>query len=258
MSYGVNAPWGLRPMMKQGASTFDMVETYPLASSQSTYGSASSIFTGDLVALDVNGYVVPFVTSSNTATPLVPTNIALGVFVGCSYTVPTASNPTNPYQMNPVWTVNTATATGADAVAYVITDPTVMFNIQANNPVGTPLPGSGPNSIIGNVTTIAASVAGSNPYGGSFTTGQSGMMVSSSAIYPTNNAIANFFTAYATGATLVAQNNLFPLKIRGVVQVPGNTLSTGLANAGGTIGIPFVNLIVSLNNSVYNTGQIGV
>ncbi len=228
MSYGVNAPWGLRPMMKQGASTFDMTETYPIAS-----GQAGNIFTGDLVYLSDNGYILPFISATNSLTN---SNFPLGVFVGCNYTAQTSSNPTNPYQMSPMWTSSTVTATGADAVAYVITDTSVLFNVQANN--ASALVGSGAGAIIGGVATIDTTVSGNAA------TGQSGMALQATNIVTTLGAFGT-----ATGVTLLA--NQYPLKVRGVVQVPGNVLSTP-----GTTGIPYVNLIVSLNNTVYQTGQI--
>lgn len=230
MSYGVNAPWGLRPMMKQGASTFDMTETYPIAS-----GQTGNIFTGDLVYLDTSGYVFAFSPNVNA---LNNTNLALGVFVGCNYTAPASANPTNMFQMNPMWTSNTVTATGADAVAYVITDPTVMFNIQANNTGA--LVGSGAGSIIGSVSTIDNTIAGNA------STGQSGMRLNAD---PAGSITTIGAFGTATGVALLA--NQYPLKVRGVVQVPNNVLTTPT-----TTGIPYVNLIVSLNNTVYQTGQV--
>lgn len=230
MSYGVDAPWGLRPMMKQGASTFDMTETYAIKS-----GQAGNIFTGDLVCLDTSGYIVAF---NPLLTDLSNTNLALGVFMGCNYTVPAATNPTNLYQMNPMWTGGIVTASGADAVAYVITDTSVLFNAQANNTSA--LTGTGVGSIIGSVSTIDASTAGNSQ------TGQSGMRINTD-VGGSIKALGNFKTAFA--GDLLA--NQYPIKIHGAVQVPGNTLSTAT-----TVGIPYVNLIVSLNNTVYQTGQI--
>lgn len=232
MSYGVNAPWGLRPMMKQGASTFDMTETYPIKS-----GQDSNIFTGDLVCLGVDGYIIPFKNDDD----LKNNNFALGVFVGCQYTVPSATNPTNMFQMNPMWSAKTVTKSEADAIAYVITDPSVFFNIQANN--RTALDGTGANSIIGGVATVDTSIAGNAA------TGQSGMTLNAVS-EPIIKEIGNFKTAFAGKINTLGGNQL-PLKIRGVVQIPGNTLSTSM-----TTGIPYVNLIVSLNNTVYQTGQI--
>jgi hypothetical protein len=230
MSYGVDAPWGLRPMMKQGGSTFDMAETYPIKSGQPT-----NIFTGDLVCLNETGYLVPI---NPLTTSLSNTNLPIGVFVGCQYSVPAAQNPTNLFQMNPMWSSGTVTYGHADAIAYVITDPSVLFNVQANNT--TALVGTGADSIIGGTATVNITTAGNT------STGQSGMRLQATGI---QSAIGDFKAAIAGNLG----SNQYPLKIRGVVQVPGNTLTTPT-----TTGINYVNLIVSLNNSVYQTGQISV
>ncbi len=229
MSYGVNAPWGLRPMMKQGGSTFDMIETYAIASA-----FKDNIFKGSLVCLDKQGYIIPFVSAT---TDLTNANFPIGVFVGCQYTAQSSANPTNPFQMVPMWTGNTVTANGDDAVAYIITDTSVMFNVQANNT--DPLIGTGDDkAILGSVASIIDNAKGS------LATGQSGMTLDKDTIKST---IDDFSVAHV-GAL---HSNQYPLKIRGVVPVPGNTLGTKT-----TVGIPFVNLIVSLNNTVYQTGQI--
>ncbi len=284
MSYGVNAPWGLRPMMKRGASTFDMCSTYPIQS-----GQTGNIFTGDLVAIGpTTGYIQALnvvsyndgaIAGGKVTTSIVP----VGVFMGCTYTAQTASNPTNPYQMSPMWPSGATTATGGDALAYVIDDPTVLFNIQADNN-NAALPLTGPTSIIGYNATVSwigisysAGTSSVAPTGSAYNnalnttwttsppgttssgagntkTGQSGMMLATGSTYSSISSSIALGSGGANGSYVFpapsSNSFIYPLKINGVVNVPGNICSTA-----NVTGITFVNLIVSLNNAAYQFGS---
>lgn len=233
MSYGVDAPWGLRPMQKRGAGAFDEATQYQISS-----GSPYTFYKGDLVCVAsatvttanvLPGDLIPFtpfVLAGNFITiPPLASNIPVGVFMGCSYSVPASSNPTNLYQQNPVWIGGTPTYGNQPAVAYVIDDPDVIFNIQCG---GNTAPVT--NAPSGAVAMTATGI-------GNLTTGQSGTYLNMT------------ITPVSSPSFLTNDNSsiLFPLKIVGVVQVPGNVY-----------GIPYLNLKVSLNSSGYKAGQVGV
>lgn len=113
----VAAPYGLRPINLMGGQAHSgSVRQYKIAS-----GYGTSIFYGDLVSFVIGGTIVKF-TGTTTGSPL-------GVFLGVSYTDPTAKQ---------FWTRNmwTASTVAADAMAYVCDDPDALFEIQADDAVG--------------------------------------------------------------------------------------------------------------------------
>jgi len=108
-----DAPFGLRPIKMVGGGDFTGgQDRFNLAS-----GYTTSIFQGDLIEPLANGTV--------GRVPAGQTNFILGVFNGVRYTNPTTQTPTwaNTYQQ-PVATT--------DIQVFVITDPTVVYEIQAN------------------------------------------------------------------------------------------------------------------------------
>jgi len=84
----------------------------------SAYGT--SIFYGDFVKLVAAGTVEKD-TGTTALTPV-------GVFVGCFYTDPTTKQPT----YSQYWPASTA---ASDAVAYVVDDPNVLMQMQADEAV---------------------------------------------------------------------------------------------------------------------------
>lgn len=82
-------------------------------------GSAAtpSIYYGDFVKLTTGGTVVKD-EGSATMTPV-------GIFMGCSYTDPNTKQPT----YSQYWPTGLV---AADAVAYVVDDPNVLFRMQAD------------------------------------------------------------------------------------------------------------------------------
>lgn len=107
------APYGFRPVgILGGASWSDAVRHIKIASN---YGTA--IFYGDVVKIVSSGTVEKD-AGTTTMTPC-------GIFVGCRYTDP-GTNQLTFSQRYPASTVAT------DIMAYVIDDPNVVFQVQAN------------------------------------------------------------------------------------------------------------------------------
>jgi hypothetical protein len=125
------------------------IRLYKIAS-----GYATDIFNGDLVKLVVGGTIEKD-TGTTTATPV-------GVFVGCEYE-DTAMGLLN----RQYWPASTAPKTNTTAWAYVVDDPDMLFEIQADDTLG--------QNAIG---TNAAIVQGS----GSTATGNSGVALDASTI----------------------------------------------------------------------------
>lgn len=80
-------------------------------------GYGTGIFYGDFVKIHTDGTVQKD-TGTTALTPV-------GVFVGCAYTDPS----TNQKTFNQQWPASTV---ASDAVAYVVDDPSVLMQMQAN------------------------------------------------------------------------------------------------------------------------------
>ena len=113
------APYGARPIgtLSASGSYTGKVRHLPIGS---TYGTA--IFNGDFVKLAADGEV-----EKDTGTTALT---AVGIFVGCSYTPST----TNQKTFNTQWPAST---TATDAMAYVIDDPFVLIQMQADETMNT-------------------------------------------------------------------------------------------------------------------------
>ena len=112
-------PYGARPIgtLSASGSWTGKVRHLPIGS---TYGTA--IFNGDFVKLAADGEVEK--DAGTTALT------AVGIFVGCSYTPST----TNQKTFNTQWPAST---TATDAMAYVIDDPHVLIQMQADEAMNT-------------------------------------------------------------------------------------------------------------------------
>jgi hypothetical protein len=112
-------PYGARPIGTTSAagSFTGLVRHLPIIT---TYGTA--IFNGDFVKLVANGTVEK---DAGTATLA-----SIGIFMGCSYTDPTSGQKTFSDQ----WPASNA---ATDAVAYVLDDPNVVFQMQADEAMNT-------------------------------------------------------------------------------------------------------------------------
>lgn len=156
MSYGVNAPQGLQPQQHQNGSVWnDQLSPYKISDQYAT-----SLFKGDPVTLG-SGYLAIGVAGS----------AIMGVFWGCKYI-----NSIGTYIFSPYWPASTATQGAAGADAFVVDDPTVLFNIQVSSTGLTQAEiGSNANFVAGSGSTI---------------TGQSGYALDSTTI-ATGNATRN-------------------------------------------------------------------
>ena len=112
-------PYGARPIGTTSAagSFTGLVRHLPIIT---TYGTA--IFNGDFVKLVASGTIE---LDAGTATLA-----SVGVFMGCSYTDPTSGQKTFSDQ----WPASNA---ATDAVAYVLDDPNVVFQMQGDEAVNT-------------------------------------------------------------------------------------------------------------------------
>ena len=113
------SPYGARPIgtLSASGSWTSKVRHLPIAS---TYGTA--IFNGDFVTVHTDGTI-----TKDTGTAALN---SVGIFVGCSYTPSTTSQKT----FNTQWPAST---TATDAMAYVIDDPHVVFQMQADEALNT-------------------------------------------------------------------------------------------------------------------------
>ena len=122
MSYGVNAPQGLRPVRYlNGAPWVGTLNAYPIASGYNT-----AIYTQDPVISLSDGTIGIGVAGSAYR----------GVFMGVKY-----NDSTNYPKFMPYWAASTATYGSAQATALILDDPNMVFDIQesASSPPGTPL-----------------------------------------------------------------------------------------------------------------------
>ncbi len=112
------APYGAEPVgtISSSGSFTGKVRHIPIATTYST-----AIFYGDFVKLAVTGYVQKD-TGTTALTPI-------GIFMGCAYTDPTTGQKTFSQQ----WPASNA---ATDAVAYVLDDPYVVFQMQADGACG--------------------------------------------------------------------------------------------------------------------------
>ena len=116
------APYGLRAVNHLGGTPYaGSTRMYPIASA-----TAINIYYGSVVSVLGTGFISPNATVGTAAAPFVAGTV--GVFVGCTFTDPGTGNVT--FRQN--WPTGTVTA---DAQAYVIDDPAVIFQVQANGAV---------------------------------------------------------------------------------------------------------------------------
>lgn len=106
-----NAPFGFTPVRRvDGAAWNDQLSTSLVASNYST-----AIFKGDVVNQLNTGYIAK-------TTP--GTGVVFGIFWGCVYQSAVTGYP----QYSPYWPGSGATS---DVTAFLITDPNVVFQVQA-------------------------------------------------------------------------------------------------------------------------------
>jgi hypothetical protein len=230
MSYGtnINSPQGFQPSQYQNGALWNGQTTdYPIVS-----GYATSLFRGDPITWDTNGTIKIGVAGSGI----------IGIFWGVVYT-----DTFGIVQFQDYWNANTVTTGALNAIARVIDDANVLYDIAVSNVNNQPGPinavtvlqtdlgrninfaiASAANSFnalpagsVGAGTTPAA-----NPQGGNTTSGNSG-----------------YFLDYNTIGNTATLN----CKIMRFTPVPGN-------GPGGATGPFFQNVLAKINNDVYNGG----
>lgn len=283
MAYGVNAPFGLRPLcsINGGSWTEKTNEYYIYASADGTTTYNTSIFTGDPVvwATSVGGtaaagkigtiarYPVTFTDATPSTFSVVP---VLGVFMGCEYL--SVVNGTNNLIKSAYWPAGSQVVPGTTIKAYVIDDPNVVYDIQvsthinadANAFVGNPIfpntnaTGGAPFALAGsfgrnfalnigggtNFTTVA------NPRGGTYTNNpvSGSTLTGQSAFYldvDTSTGAANNHDYNKNVVTL-------PLRALGYTKNPNNVAAPTLTLAT----TPFLNVMVTINNPAYAIGSL--
>lgn len=251
MAYGVNAPFGLRPLSSiSGGSWTEKVNEYYIAASAdgtNTYGT--SIFTGDPViwnpvaANQGSGTVARygFNQDGNNAGNTVS---VLGVFMGCEYI--SVVNGVNSLIKSAYWPAGSQVVAGSKIKAYVIDDPDVVYDVQVStwnnvlNEARFPYGLMGQNFGFG-LGGGGANLVPNNPATGSTLTGQS-------AVY-----LAKVFGANDPAHTTVT----LPLKVIGYTKNPNN-LANPISYAADTTTAPFLNVMVQINNHTYRAGSFGV
>ena len=126
-------------------------------------GYAANIYNGSVVSVVAAGTVEIVSEVGSNADPFPAGTV--GVFVGCSYTDPS----TKQKLFSQYWPSGTV---ASDAVAYVIDDPDVVFQIQADDTLAQ--------------TALGINIPVVNPTAGDTVTGNSTMAADASAIAVTN------------------------------------------------------------------------
>ncbi len=248
MAYGINAPFGLRPLSSMSGGTWtEKTNAYFIATSANgttTYGT--NIFTGDPVIWnsvigDQGGGTIArygFHTSGDNAGNAIS---VLGVFMGCEY-----FDTRNQLVKSPYWPASTRVYPGSKIKAWVLDDPDVVYDIQVSTWTNTLNDARFPYGLMGQNFGFGLGGGGGNlspqnPVDGSTTSGQS-------AVY-----LARSFTANDAVHTLVT----LPLKVIGYTENPNN-LNNPISYTADPTTQPFLNVRVQINNHTYRAGSLGV
>ena len=179
------APYGLKPVKR--------ADGLPYAGATSQYlidpaGEGTNLFYGQVVHIGADGYIaLSTATGADATTNALPTGTtltgSLGVFVGCEYV--NSSGQTVQAQYYP-----SGTANGGAIKAYVVDDPNVLFQVQAD--------GAMDQSDIGANTFFAAaqSTSTGNTSTGNSTSAVDATTVTSSAAFRIVEAVSPISDAF--------------------------------------------------------------
>lgn len=197
------APYGLRPVNLIGGQPYaGSTRLIKIAS-----GYAANLFFGQPVRVAGDGTIV-----AATVTTTAPVTGITGVFVGCTYTDPNLNIPI--YKQ--YWPTGTV---ASDAFAYVVDDPDVVFQLQADGAVS--------QSALGeNIGLNAPSPLGDTSTGNSVVSGNAGAASTSSP-----------FTGTATAS--------LPFRIVGFVE-----------STTSTVGDAYTDLLVKINAPYFDTDTL--
>lgn len=296
MAYGTNAPFGLRPLNSiVGGSWTEKVNEYEIyASADGLTTYSTSIFTGDpvqwgtsLAGTAANGsistiqrWLSPY-TGGNTPGTFTDLPI-LGVFMGCRYVAANAVSST-PVQVSPYWPASTQVKAGTKIIAYILDDPTVLYDIQVSSHIDAGDVGGGVVNFFAKPVFPDTNATGGAPFVSAGSFGRNfalniGGGTNFSTILPVNTIPAN--TTYANnpaaGSTITGQSAFYldvntsatgdgtgdnkdyaknvttlPLKALFYTINPQNVAATG-ATIDTT---PFINVTCIINNHVYSKGS---
>jgi hypothetical protein len=255
MAYGVNAPFGLRPVssISGGAWTEKTNEYYIYANANGTATYTQPLFTGDpviynpAVGTQVVGaptiaiYPIDNADVVNNVTPV------LGVFMGCEYILANGTLVKSSY-----WPGGTGTGPailkGSRIKAYIIDDPDVVFDIQVSTATNLlddarfTYAAPAPATVAYFTENFAFGLAGGgtvvlNPATGNTATGQSAVYLNLVGTASTDRLAATL-----------------PLKVIGFTPNPKNVVFA----ANGTTVNPYLNLLVTINNHISRVGNLGI
>lgn len=219
MAYGVNAPFGLKPSRMLSGATWNGQTSEYLITSRTT----SNLFIGDPVKPLAAGGVGLWTNGQLIA----------GVFMGCKY-IDTNGN----YVISRTWTNGTATYNDEPAIAMIVDDPNVLFDIQVSNSTNT-ISGIQLADLNINANLAVGGGGGNqvpqNPAAGSFTTGLS---------------------AYYLDYNTIAATATLPLKVLRLTPYPGNIFATGGPAVAGQGA--YNNVLVFINNHMFQGISAGV
>jgi len=248
MAYGVNAPFGLRPLSSiNGGSWTEKTNTYYIsapADGVATY--ATNIFTGDpviwnpVLANQAGGTIARYAFNDQGNNGGNAFSV-VGVFMGCEYTLPTGVLVKSPY-----WPAGTAVMPGSKIRALVIDDPSAVFDIQVSTWTNTLNDARFPYGLMGQNFGLGLGGGGgnlvpNNPVDGSTRTGQSGAYLAK--VFAGNDAAHDVIT--------------LPLKVIGYTNDPNN-LSQPISYVADATTAAFLNVMVTINNHAYRGGSLGV
>jgi hypothetical protein len=248
MAYGVNAPFGLRPISSiNGGSWTEKVNEYFISASAdgaTTY--ASNIFTGDpvifnTVAANQGGGTIArygFNTDGNAGTNDVS---VVGVFAGCRYTDINGKLVQSAY-----WPASTRVQADTKIIASVIDDPSVVYDIQVSTWTNVLNDARFAYNMVGQNFGLGLGGGGgnlvpNNPVDGNTRTGESGAF------------LATTFTANNPAHTTAT----LPLKVIGYTLEPDN-LNKPISYAQDATTSPFLNVRVVINNHAFKAGTLGI
>lgn len=239
MAYGTNAPFGLRPLqsINGGSWTEKTNEYYIYADAAGTTTYATSLFTGDPViwnpaaaqAGTLAVYPSPNLTAADPSTAPI-----LGVFMGCEF-----FDTLNRLTKSAFWPGATPVYKNSLIKAWVIDDPTVVYDVQVSTSTNDPTTAFFTPQMFGQNFVLSQGYGGNvvkNPATGSIVSGQSAFYLNTQI--RTVDHTAATLSAKAFGYTLNPQN-IPPAQL---------TLAT----------TPFLNVRVMLNNHYFKAGTVGV
>lgn len=240
MANGQNAAQGMQASATITAASWTaQSNTYPIRP-----GYAQNIFDGDLVALDVDGFLVnyydiianpPFVYANfgmpATSQPI-PT---LGVFIGCTYATSNQAQVDYASPGRPYWPAGTTTAINQQPIGFVIDDPNATYNIQSG-------PAGFTQANCGGMVNVSYQVVGGLVQG-NFQDGTSLMFanVAQSGQTFVQHAPANIQPGFPADSAIYR-----PLLVKQIVPILNN-------NAG----VPYNNAEVVITNHVWRLGSTG-